>query len=60
MAYSRVRREVADRVVAPVVAQAALDEMAVVHEVVDRQQFDRGDAELLSGTRCDAGCASAA
>ena len=42
-----VRREVADRVVAPVVAQAALEQEAVVDERVDRQQLDRGDAEPL-------------
>ena len=42
-----VRREEADRVVAPVVAQAALEQEAVVDELVDRQQLDRGDAELL-------------
>ena len=42
-----VRREVADRVVAPVVAQAALEEQRVLHELVHRQQLDRGDAQLL-------------
>ena len=42
-----VRREVADRVVAPVVAQAALEQRRVLHELVDRQQLDGGDAELL-------------
>ena len=42
----RVRGEEADRVVAPVVAQPALDQVAVVDEGVHRQQLDRGDAEL--------------
>jgi hypothetical protein len=42
----RVRREELDRVVAPVVRQPALDQVAVVHEGVDRQQLDRGDAEV--------------
>jgi hypothetical protein len=46
-AVGAVRRQEADRVVAPVVAQAALDQEAVVHELVDGQQLDRGDAELL-------------
>ena len=38
-------REEADRVVAPVVREAAIDEVAVVHEVVDRQQLDGGHPE---------------
>ncbi len=42
-----VRREEAERVVAPVVAEPLLDQMAILHEVVDRQQFDRRDAETL-------------
>ena len=52
-----VRREVADRVVAPVVAQAALDEVRVVDELVDRQQLDRGDAEPLQVLDRPPGCA---
>ena len=44
---ARLGREEADRVVAPVVAQAALDQAAVVDEGVHRQQLDRGDAEAL-------------
>ena len=40
-----VRREEADRVVAPVVAQALLDEVRVVHELVHGQQLDGRDAE---------------
>ena len=43
----RVRREVADRRVAPVVRQAAVVQEALVGDVVDRQQLDRGDAERL-------------
>ena len=43
----RVRREVADRRVAPVVRQAALVEEALVGDVVDRKELDRGDAEVI-------------
>ena len=39
--------EEADRVVAPVVAQPALDEVGVVDELVDGQQLDGGDPEAL-------------
>lgn len=39
--------EVANRVVAPVIALALVDQMAVVNETVDRHQFDRGDAKVL-------------
>ena len=42
-----VRREVADRLVAPVVAQPALHELSVVNELVHRQELDRGDTEAL-------------
>ena len=41
----RVRREIADRRVAPVVRQAPLVQEALVGDVVDRQHLDRGDAE---------------
>ena len=40
-----VRGEEGDRVVAPVVAQAALDEVVVVDELVHRHQLDRRDPE---------------
>jgi hypothetical protein len=40
-----VRREEADRVVAPVVPQAAREQMPVVHEFVHRHELDRGHAE---------------
>ena len=40
-----VRREEADRVVAPVVAQPALDQVAVVDELMHRHQLDGADAE---------------
>ena len=40
-------REEADRVVAPVVRQAALDEVVVLHELVHRHQLDGRDPELL-------------
>ena len=42
-----VGREEADGVVAPVVDQAALEQLAVVDEGVHGQQFDGGDAERL-------------
>ena len=43
----RVRGEEADRRVAPVVGQPAVGEERLVGDVVDRQQLDRGHAELL-------------
>ncbi len=43
----RLRRKEADRVVAPVVLEATLDQMAVVKERFDREQLDRGDTEVL-------------
>ena len=49
-----VRRQEADRVVAPVVAQAALDEVRVLDELVHGQELDGGDAEreqVLDGGR---------
>ena len=42
-----LRGEEADGVVAPIVVEALLLERAVVDELVDGHQFDRGDAELL-------------
>ena len=42
-----VRRQVADRAVAPVVAQPAVVQEGLVGDVVDRQQLDRGDAQAL-------------
>ncbi len=42
---ARLRREEADAVIAPVVAQALLQQGAVLHEGMDRQQLDRRDAE---------------
>ena len=44
---SPLRREEADRLVAPMVAEPLLDQEAVVHETVDGQQLDRGDTERL-------------
>ena len=41
----RVRREVADRAVAPVVGQPLPGKRHLVCDVVDREQLDRGDAE---------------
>ena len=40
-----VRREEPDGVVAPVVRQALVLQGAVLHELVDRHEFDGGDAE---------------
>ena len=51
---ARLGREEAERVVAPVVAQALLDQAVVVDEGVHRQQLDRGDAEALAGARSPA------
>ena len=42
-----VRRQEGDRVVAPVVPQATLDEVVVVNELVHGHQFHGGDAEPL-------------
>ncbi len=44
-AYVGVRGEEAEGVVAPVVAQALLEQRAVLHELVHRHQLDRGHAE---------------
>ena len=55
-----VRREVADRAVAPVVGQAALVQERLVGDVVDRQQLDRGDAEVLEVARAPRSDASPA
>ena len=43
---ARREREVVDGVVAPVVDELLLDQIAVVEEGLDRHQLDRGDAEL--------------
>ena len=40
-----LRREEAERVVAPVIAQAAVEQIAVVEKDMDRQELDGGDAE---------------
>ena len=42
MGVARVRGEKADRVVAPIIGQAAFEQVAVVDKSMDRQQFDRG------------------
>ncbi len=46
-AVAHLGREKADRVVAPIIAKALLDEMAIVDEGVNRHQLDRRDAEPL-------------
>ena len=42
---ARLRRQEGDRVVAPVVREATLDQVAVVDELMDRQELDRRHAE---------------
>ena len=42
----RFRREVADRVVAPVIRQAFIDQNLVVDKRVHRQQLHRRDAQI--------------
>ena len=54
------RGEEADRVVAPVVLEALFDQVAVVHEGVDRQQLDGRDAELSGCSRGPPGAPSPA
>ena len=44
---ARFRREETQRAVAPVVAQAAIDQKSIVHEGMNRHQFHGGDAERL-------------
>ncbi len=48
-AVVRRRGEEGQRVVAPVIVQALLDQVAVVEEVVDRQHLDGRDARGRSG-----------
>ena len=40
-----IRREEAERVVAPIIAQAAVEQIAVVEKEMHRQELDGGDAE---------------
>src|SRR3954468_1461854 len=49
-----MRCEEPDRVIAPVVAQAALNQMVVMDESMDRQKLDRRDAEVaqIGHDRC--------
>src|SRR5262249_4278166 len=42
---ARVRREESERAVAPIVDEPALDQIAIIHEGVDRHQLDGGDAK---------------
>ncbi len=44
---ARVRREEADRIVAPIVGQAAIDEMFVGDELVHRHELHRGNAQRV-------------
>ena len=46
-----VRREVADRVVTPVVTQAVRNEPTVMYELVHRHELDRGHPELRQVSR---------
>ena len=41
-----MRREESDRIISPIVAQSTIDQMAVMDERMDRQKFDRGNAEV--------------
>src|SRR5919198_6506368 len=43
---ARVGGKVADRVVTPVIGEAALDQMAIVDRSLDRHQLDSGDPEI--------------
>ena len=45
-AIPRLGSKEANRVVSPVIAQAALDQIAVVNKCVYRHEFNRGYAEL--------------
>src|SRR3954454_18295332 len=49
-----MRCEEPDRVIAPVVAQAVLDQMVVMDESMDRQEFHRRDADVaqIGRDRC--------
>ena len=44
---ARVGREIADRAITPVIAQAPVQQMALIHEVLDRQQLYRRHAQRL-------------
>jgi hypothetical protein len=57
---ARLGAEEADRVVAPVVAQARADQPLLVEVLLHRQQADRGDAQPLAGARSRRRCASPA
>src|SRR5271166_2535426 len=41
-----MRREKPDRVIAPIIAQAALDQVAIVDESMDREELDRRNPEV--------------
>ncbi len=43
---ANLRRKVADGAVAPVVADPLLEQMLIVDELMNREQLDRGDAQL--------------
>jgi hypothetical protein len=44
---ARVRGEKTQGVVAPIIAQALVDEVAIVQKIMHRHQFERGDAQAL-------------
>ena len=44
--------KVADRVVAPVIPQPAIEQHAVLHEVMNRHELNCGHAELLQMANC--------
>ncbi len=43
---TRLRREEAERLVTPVIAEVLFDEIAIIDEILDGKNFHRGDAEL--------------
>ena len=47
LAYLSLRREEGDGVIPPVVGQAFGQQIAIGHELMHRQQFHRGDAQVL-------------
>ena len=48
----RLRREETDRVVTPVISQAAIDQRLVINVRVHRQQLDRGHAQMFEVIDC--------
>src|SRR6266567_7886564 len=57
-AVARFGSKEADRVVSPVIAQSALNQIAVVDKCVNRHQFNCGDSELGQVIYYGRGCQS--